>query len=106
MLGELLRNLHTAMELELRPYLDSLPRGGVGDFAEKVGISSVYLSQLAARQNDREPSPELCVSIERESGRIVTRRKLRPKDWHLIWPELVTPDHPAPATPTTEQASA
>jgi len=75
--------------MKLRTYLDTLPRGGVSDFAGRVGVSPVYLSQLAAEQDDRVPSPALCVVIERESQRVVTRRVLRPTDWHLIWPELV-----------------
>jgi DNA-binding transcriptional regulator YdaS (Cro superfamily) len=75
--------------MKLRTYLDSLPRGGVGTFAGKVGKSRVYMLQLAARQDGREPSPELCVVIERESGGDVRRWDLRPTDWHLIWPELI-----------------
>lgn len=89
MLREKLRNMHTSMKL--RTYLDTLPRGGVSEFAGRVGVSPVYLSQLAAEQDDRVPSPALCVVIERESQHAVTRRALRPTDWHLIWPELGTP---------------
>lgn len=29
-----------------------------------------------------------CVAIERLTSGAVTRRDLRPNDWHLIWPEL------------------
>lgn len=29
-----------------------------------------------------------CVAIERATSGAVTRRDLRPDDWHLIWPEL------------------
>lgn len=75
--------------MNLRSFLDSLPRGGVGEFASKVRKSTVYLSQLAARQGGREASPELCVVIERESNYQVRRWDLRPHDWHLIWPELI-----------------
>ncbi len=32
--------------------------------------------------------PALCVSIERESKDLITRRDLRPDDWRDIWPEL------------------
>jgi DNA-binding transcriptional regulator YdaS (Cro superfamily) len=74
--------------MNLRTFLDGLPRGGITEFARKVGISSVYMSQLAAHQDGREPSAELCVVIERESNKEVTRKDLRPTDWHLIWPEL------------------
>lgn len=75
--------------MRLRTYLDGLAKGGSTEFAEQIGISTVYLSQLAARQDGREPSPELAVRIERESGGAVRRWDLRPGDWHRIWPELV-----------------
>lgn len=85
MLGFMLSETHNSKTL--REYLDSLPRGGVKAFAETCGIGSVYLSQLAARLDGREPSPELCVKFERASGGVVTRRTLR-SDWRDIWPEL------------------
>lgn len=78
----------THNNMKLRAYLDTLPRGETVKFATACGIGAVYLSQLAARLDDRYPSPALCVTIERESGFLVTRQELRPTDWHLIWPEL------------------
>ena len=39
---------------------------------------------------------ERCPEIERATSGAVTRRDLRPDDWHRIWPELVTADHPTP----------
>ena len=84
----LLKGAHFAHEpMKLRPYLDSLPRGGIVEFANRIGISTVYLSQLAAGQDDREPSPALCVVIERETCGAVPRQDQR-KDWQDIWPEL------------------
>lgn len=74
--------------MNLRAYLDSLPRGQTTVFASRCGISPVYLSQIAAGQDKREASPALCVVIERESSEMVMRWDLRPDDWHLIWPEL------------------
>lgn len=41
------------------------------------------------------PAPH-CPAIEQFTKGAVTRRELRPKDWHKIWPELVTAEHPAP----------
>jgi DNA-binding transcriptional regulator YdaS (Cro superfamily) len=73
--------------MHLRAYLDTLPRGGSTAFASGLGISPVYLLQLAAGQGGRKPSPELCVQIERATGGDVTRRDLR-DDWRAIWPEL------------------
>ena len=37
--------------------------------------------------------PEHCAVIEARTG--VSRRDLRPDDWHRIWPELVNAEHPA-----------
>lgn len=75
--------------MKLRAFLDDLPRGGIAEFAGAIGITPIYLSQLAAELNDRVPSPELCVSIEQATECKVMRWSLRPKDWHLIWPELI-----------------
>ena len=33
---------------------------------------------------------EFLAAIEAESGGEITRRQLRPDDWHSIWPELVS----------------
>ena len=74
--------------MNLRTYLDSLPRGQTTAFAGRCGISPVYLSQIAAGQDRREASPSLAVVIERESDSAVMRWDSRPTDWHLIWPEL------------------
>ena len=82
--------LHYAYKnMELRAYLDSKPRGNMVVFAGRLGISPIYLSQLAARQDERVPSAELCVRIEQATDAAVTRRDLRPDDWQAIWPELV-----------------
>ena len=78
--------------MDLRAYLDELPRGDVSAFADQCGISSVYLLQLAARQDGRKPSPALAVHIEVATKGQVTRRDLRPDDWQSIWPELAAND--------------
>jgi DNA-binding transcriptional regulator YdaS (Cro superfamily) len=46
---------------------------------------------------------ERCPAIELATSGAVTRRDLRPSDWHLIWPELVTDEFPAPATVDAEK---
>lgn len=89
--------------MELRPYLDTLPRGGVTEMAARLGISSVFLLQLAARQDGRQPKPELAVLIERDTGGAVPRWDLRPTDWHRIWPELIGREGaPDPAAPPAQ----
>lgn len=76
--------------MNLRTYLDGLPRGGIAVFAKAIGVSPVYLSQLAAGQDGREPSPSLCVVIEKETRGAVPRQDQR-RDWQAIWPELAEP---------------
>lgn len=63
--------------------------------AEKLGIKQPTVSEWA--RGDRPIPIERCVDIERATDGAVTRRELRPEDWHRIWPELITPDHPAPS---------
>lgn len=75
--------------MDLRIFTTSLPRGEMSALASKIGISPIYLSQLAARQNGREPKPALCVLIECATEMGVRRWDLRPKDWSRIWPELI-----------------
>lgn len=91
MLRSSLRRVHTH-RMDLKTYTNSLPHGGVAALAAELGVSSVYLSQLSARQRGREPSPELCVLIEAASERAVMRWDTRPDDWHRIWPELIGAD--------------
>lgn len=37
-----------------------------------------------------------CAAVETATDGAVTRRDLRPDDWHRIWPELATAEFPAP----------
>jgi DNA-binding transcriptional regulator YdaS (Cro superfamily) len=94
---------HNAYQfMKLRAFLDTMPRGGIAGFALRLGISPIYLSQLAAEQDGRVPSPELCVAIEKSSQGQVMRWDMRPSDWHRIWPELIgtsgAPNVPLEAT--------
>lgn len=104
MLTATMSNLPTP---RFRRYVDDLPYGKAAALASRLGIHTVYLSQLASRHNGRKPSPELCVDIERATDGAVTRRDLRPSDWWRIWPELVSDEFPAPMapTPTTQEPS-
>lgn len=61
-------------------------RGAQRALAARLNIPPVLISQWA---NSRRPVPaERCVEIERATGGVVTRKDLRPDDWHRIWPEL------------------
>ena len=57
------------------------------DLAEKIGKSSSYLWQLS--DGRRSCPPNLAPMIEQATEGQVTRKDLRPDDWHLIWPELI-----------------
>lgn len=91
--------------MDLREFLSGLPHGGAVDFAKRLDVSPYYLQQLASRQNGRTPSPALCVQIERLSNWGVRRWDMRPDDWHLIWPELVTA-RDAPRAPDSKHVAA
>ena len=77
---------------KLKAYLKSRRDGAA--FAVSCGTTIGHLRN--AVYGFRQLAPEVCVAIERESGKAITRRDLRP-DWHRIWPELVNSRHPAPA---------
>jgi DNA-binding transcriptional regulator YdaS (Cro superfamily) len=53
-----------------------------------LGISKGAVSQWKA-ENRRVPAAH-CLAIERATNGAVTRRDLRPDDFHLIWPDLDT----------------
>ena len=66
--------------------------GGIGKLAALIDQSPQVVSNWRTRG---VPIPQ-CPEIERATGGMVTRRHLRPDDWHRIWPELVNDEHPAP----------
>lgn len=57
-----------------------------GEFASKCGTSWPFLRNIA--YGYRLAGEKLSVKIEIESEGVVTRKDLRPDDWHEIWPEL------------------
>jgi DNA-binding transcriptional regulator YdaS (Cro superfamily) len=68
--------------------------GGQSALAAKLDVSPQAVYQWA--KGLRSVPVERCAAVERATSGIVTRRDLRPNDWWLIWPELVTSEHPAP----------
>ena len=63
-------------------------RGNAKRMAAGLGVSLSYLCQMAG-PGRAAFSARRCVQIEALSGHRVRRWDLRPRDWHLIWPELV-----------------
>jgi len=67
--------------------------GGVAALAAAIGVSDNAPSMWKSRGS---VPPAHCAQIEIATKGVVTRRELRPDDWHRIWPELVTDEFPAP----------
>ena len=61
--------------------------------AEIIGVKPPSLSEWEKGESD--VPVKRCVQIENATGGQVTRRDLRPNDWHLIWPELIDQDKAA-----------
>lgn len=72
--------------MQLKQYIDELERGEAKKLAERLFVSSSYLSQMASGRCS--VSPARCVEIEAATDGKVSRRDLRPDDWQKIWPEL------------------
>jgi len=57
-----------------------------------VGVANLYDPQISPQAvhkwiDDGVPINR-CLAIELAMGGEITRKDLRPDDWHLIWPEL------------------
>lgn len=73
-------------------------RGNAARLASALGVSISYVSQLS--NNYRPVSPARATQIESLTNGSVTRRDLRPNDWHEIWPELAQDSKPQLSTPS------
>lgn len=70
--------------MDLSSYLEQ--RGAASDLAERLGVPPVSVFHWSRKQR---PIPIVrCVQIEKLTNGAVTRKDLRPDDWHEIWPEL------------------
>lgn len=59
--------------------------GNMRKMADAIGVSS---PTIIGWRNKGSLPVKRCVQIEQATGGQVTRRDLRPDDWHEIWPEL------------------
>lgn len=72
--------------MKLTIYLHQQKRGAVKALANQIGANS---SDISFWSSGARPVPvRSAVAIEKATNGAVTRRDLRPQDWHLIWPEL------------------
>ena len=60
---------------------------GVGKLASLIGVRQSVVSNWRKRNSIIDAAK--CVAIEFATDGKVTRKDLRPDDWHRIWPELV-----------------
>jgi len=68
-------------------------RGRLTALARAIDMSPIYLSQVVNK--GLRINPARCVAIEVATQGAVRRPDLRPDDWHLIWPELVSTRAPS-----------
>lgn len=54
--------------------------------AQLLDTSPSYVSQML--HGHRRVGIDMALRLERATDGAVTRRELRPDDWHRIWPEL------------------
>jgi DNA-binding transcriptional regulator YdaS (Cro superfamily) len=71
--------------------------------AKLIGIAPSFVNQWVS--GNRPVPITACVAIERVTNGAVTRQELRPDDWWLIWPELISAEGPHGATPPAAPAS-
>ena len=74
--------------MNLKKYLSA--RGQQASITRKIVAQQ---SDICNWKNRKKKIPiHFCVKIERATDGQVTRKDLRPDDWHLIWPELSEKD--------------
>lgn len=77
--------------MRLKEYL-SARRGEQMRIAKILGVSPSQMSQMV--NGTCHISNKRCVVIEELTSGSVSRKDLKPDDWHSIWPELVDKDCP------------
>lgn len=73
--------------MDLKSFISGKAGSDRSEFAQRCGTTRGVLQNIM--YGLRPCNPELAVLIERESAGDVRRWDLRPKDWWLIWPELI-----------------
>jgi DNA-binding transcriptional regulator YdaS (Cro superfamily) len=75
--------------MKLSEYLALPDALSVADLRSQIGArSDAQIRQWQHGYAKRKPGPAYCLAIETATGGAVTRRDLRPGDWHRIWPDL------------------
>ncbi len=87
--------------MKLSDYLREAGLSHAG-FGKVIGVSQPIVSGWA---NDGLVPEKRAVQIEAATEGAVTRRDLRPDDWHEIWPELADSEGKLPL-PSADRSSA
>lgn len=90
--------------MNLKDHLASLDHAKEANLAAASGATVGHMRNVAS--GFRAASPVLASAIERATDGAVTRRDLRPADWHLIWPELTAPTRTEAQEPAITQEAA
>lgn len=90
------------MRMKLNDYF--VRHGQKSALARVIGVPAILVTQWSLGQRP-VPIPR-CKAIEDATDGAVTRRDLRPDDWHEIWPELASsePNQPDPSASRTPAA--
>jgi DNA-binding transcriptional regulator YdaS (Cro superfamily) len=76
--------LNDGMKAETKALEDAIAKaGGPTALARSIGVSQSVVSNWLSRKS---VPAEHCAAIDLATG--VSRKRLRPKDWKRIWPEL------------------
>lgn len=72
------------MNIHLNNAISTL--GGLSKFSKAIGVRPPTVSEWAT---GKRPVPiKRCVQIEKLTGGVVTRKDLRPNDYHEIWTDI------------------
>lgn len=72
--------------MNLTQYLAQPSAKSASEIAREVGVSPAMVYQW--KRHLRPIPTEYGALLEKATGGAVSRRDIRPDDWHLIWPEL------------------
>lgn len=88
--------------MNIKSYIQAEP-GNATRLAAALDIPMTYLSQMAS--GERAVNPARAALIAQHTGGLVPHWETRPKDWWVIWPELIGSDG-APEVLSSEKAGA
>ena len=74
--------------MTLSEYLKMQGRGSHKDLSRLIKVHAPDISNWSS--GSRPVPAHFCAAIQNATQGLVTRQELRPNDWHLIWPELVS----------------